>query len=154
MLTTASMLHWGVSHCVKNVRIRSYSGPHFPAFGLNTENTDQNNSEYGHFSCSVSNDKKQRRKKQISFWILRTFLFTISLCLHKSWIASTAFLLATSNSHMLWQSLKHLNFPPVSALRVVNWISMVGLFFLSRDDFLINWILLLLFVLKSCKYHQ
>ena len=23
--------------CVKNVRIRSYSGPHFPAFGLNTE---------------------------------------------------------------------------------------------------------------------
>ena len=39
--------------------IRSYSGPFFPAFGLNTEisphsvrmqeNTDQNNSEYGHF---------------------------------------------------------------------------------------------------------
>ena len=25
------------SHCVKNVRIWSYSGPHFPAFGLNTE---------------------------------------------------------------------------------------------------------------------
>ena len=24
-------------HCVKNVRIRSYSGPHFFAFGLNTE---------------------------------------------------------------------------------------------------------------------
>ena len=24
-------------HCVKNVSIRSYSGPHFPAFGLNTE---------------------------------------------------------------------------------------------------------------------
>ena len=22
-------------HCVKSVRIRSYSGPHFPAFGLN-----------------------------------------------------------------------------------------------------------------------
>ena len=21
-------------HCVKNIRIRSYSGPHFPAFGL------------------------------------------------------------------------------------------------------------------------
>ena len=34
------------SLCVKHVRIRSYSGPHFPAFGLNT---DQNNSEYGHF---------------------------------------------------------------------------------------------------------
>ena len=25
------------NHCVKSVRIRSYSGPHFPAFGLNTE---------------------------------------------------------------------------------------------------------------------
>ena len=23
-------------HCVKSVRIRSYSGPYFPAFGLNT----------------------------------------------------------------------------------------------------------------------
>ena len=25
-----------IDHCVKNVRIRSYSGPYFPAFGLNT----------------------------------------------------------------------------------------------------------------------
>ena len=25
------------THCVKSMRIRSYSGPHFPAFGLNTE---------------------------------------------------------------------------------------------------------------------
>ena len=33
-------------HCVKNVRIRSYSCSYFPAFGLNT---DLNNSEYGHF---------------------------------------------------------------------------------------------------------
>ena len=24
-------------HCVKSVHIRSYSGSHFPAFGLNTE---------------------------------------------------------------------------------------------------------------------
>ena len=24
-------------HCAKSVRIRCYSGPHFPAFGLNTE---------------------------------------------------------------------------------------------------------------------
>ena len=50
------------THCVKSVLIRSYYGPHFPAFGLNTEirsmspysvqmreNVDQNNSEYGHF---------------------------------------------------------------------------------------------------------
>ena len=25
------------SHCVKNARIPKYSGPYFPAFGLNTE---------------------------------------------------------------------------------------------------------------------
>ena len=35
---------------MKSVRIWSYSGPHFPAFGLNT---DQNNYEYGHFLRSV-----------------------------------------------------------------------------------------------------
>ena len=54
-------------HCVKSVPIQSYSGPHFLAFGLNTErygvslhirsecgeNADKNNSEYGHFSRSV-----------------------------------------------------------------------------------------------------
>ena len=43
------------NHCVKSIRIRSYSGLHFPEFGLNLdlvqmrENADQNNSEYGHF---------------------------------------------------------------------------------------------------------
>ena len=31
---------------VKSVRIRSYFGLYFPAFGLNT---DQNSSKYGHF---------------------------------------------------------------------------------------------------------
>ena len=50
-------------HCVKSVRIRSYSGPHFPAFGLNTErygcsvrmreNADENNSEYKYFLRSA-----------------------------------------------------------------------------------------------------
>ena len=71
-------------HCMKSVRIRSYSGPHFPIFGLNTkrygvspytryfhisvytilhispysvrmrENAHQNNSKYGHFLRSVA----------------------------------------------------------------------------------------------------
>ena len=36
---------------VKSVRIRSFSGPYFPAFGLNT---DETNSEYGHFLRSVN----------------------------------------------------------------------------------------------------
>ena len=39
-------------HCVKSFHIRSYSGSHFLAFGLNT---DQNNSIYGHFLRSVDN---------------------------------------------------------------------------------------------------
>ena len=29
--------HFTNYHCVKSARIRSYSGPHFPAFGMNTE---------------------------------------------------------------------------------------------------------------------
>ena len=49
-------------HWVRSVRIRSFSGPHFPTFGLNTEryaltmreNTNQKNSEYGHFSRSAN----------------------------------------------------------------------------------------------------
>ena len=45
-------------HCVKSVHIRSYSGPYFPAFEMNSakmrENVDQNNPKYGHFSLSVS----------------------------------------------------------------------------------------------------
>ena len=59
-------------HCVKSVRIRSFSGPYCPTFGLNTErcsvslriqsdrmeeNTDQKNSEYGHFLRSISLSK-------------------------------------------------------------------------------------------------
>ena len=31
------LIWWFVSHYLKSVRIRSYSGPHFPAFGLNRE---------------------------------------------------------------------------------------------------------------------
>ena len=36
-------------HCGKIVRIRSFSGPYFPEYGLNM---DQKNSEYGHFLLS------------------------------------------------------------------------------------------------------
>ena len=37
----------------KSVHIRSFSGPYFRAFGLNTENTDRKNSKYGHFLRSA-----------------------------------------------------------------------------------------------------
>ena len=43
-------------HCVKSIRIRSFSGPYFSAFGPYSvwmrKNTDQKNSEYEHFSRS------------------------------------------------------------------------------------------------------
>ena len=41
-------------HCVKNVRVRSFSGPYLVEM---CENTDQKNSEYGRFSgIACSND--------------------------------------------------------------------------------------------------
>ena len=51
------LYNYDIRHCVKSVHVWSYSGPYFPAFGLNIEvmreNTDQNNSEYGHFLRSA-----------------------------------------------------------------------------------------------------
>ena len=46
-------------HCVKSVRIRSYSGPYSVQM---QENTDQNNSEYGHFSRRAMDLELQRSK--------------------------------------------------------------------------------------------
>ena len=41
-------------HCVKSVRNRSYSGPSISPYSIRMrENTDQNNSEYGHFLRSM-----------------------------------------------------------------------------------------------------
>ena len=37
LLISLSYTHLLSLHCVKNVRIWSFPGPHFPAFGLNTE---------------------------------------------------------------------------------------------------------------------
>ena len=41
--------------CIKNVLIRSFSGPYFLSFGLNT---DQKDSEYGYFPRSVDCSKE------------------------------------------------------------------------------------------------
>ena len=57
MLSTEhNMITCCMSYCVKSIRIRSYSGPHFFAFGLNTavqmqENENQNNSQCVHSQC-------------------------------------------------------------------------------------------------------
>ena len=48
-LLLAIITKWNILalHYVKSVRIQGYSGPHFPAFGLN-------NSEYEHFLRSAN----------------------------------------------------------------------------------------------------
>ena len=43
---------------MKSFHIRRFSGQHFPAFGLNTE--DQKNSKYGHFLRPSCSDRMQR----------------------------------------------------------------------------------------------
>ena len=55
---------------MKSVRIPSFSGPYFPAFGLNTERY----SEYGHISRSDS-------------WYLSVILSPLSL---KEWLNTTS----------------------------------------------------------------
>ena len=35
--SASNLIFNNICHCIKSVRIRSYSGPYFPAFGLNTE---------------------------------------------------------------------------------------------------------------------
>ena len=67
-----SPLH-GNKHCVKRVRIRNYSGLHFPAFGLNTysdrmrENADQKISEYAHFLRSEITLNQVNKAGTLSF---------------------------------------------------------------------------------------
>ena len=77
------------NHFVKSVRIWSYSGPHFPAFGQNSERyknlsvispnagkyKDQNNSEYGHFSRSRW---KTRATERLLYFPLRKLTSDIS----------------------------------------------------------------------------
>ena len=50
-------------HCVKSVRIQSFSGLYFPTFGLNM---DQENSEYGQFP--------RRGSFSWIFWDIKTFI--------------------------------------------------------------------------------
>ena len=55
-------------HCVKSFRIRSCSGPYSARM---RENTDQNNSEYGHFLYS---DSLQSMLVLVSLPFKQTFL--------------------------------------------------------------------------------
>ena len=54
------MLNAYIKHCVKGVRIRSYSGPDLPAlYSVQMqENTNQNNFKYVHFLRSADHIQK------------------------------------------------------------------------------------------------
>ena len=74
-------------HCVKSAHIRSYSGPHFPTFGLyverstqTRENMDQNNTEYRHFSrrhgslelgAKITEKRHPRKKASIKLFLMK-----------------------------------------------------------------------------------
>ena len=86
-------------HCLKSVGIRSCSGPYFPAFGLNT---NQNNSEYGHFLRSVGhciNGKKERVP-----WpeIYQAYSFTLNCWLCYHWVNLKNVLVSSSLNLILW----------------------------------------------------
>lgn len=61
----------GAIHCVKSVRICSYSGPYFPVFSGMRENADLNNAEYGHFLCSSRGMRLVLRHNSIFFMKFR-----------------------------------------------------------------------------------
>ena len=65
-------LVYKVIRCVKDVRIRSFSGLYFPAFGLNTE-------RYGVSLRIQSKCRKIRTRKNSIFGLLFEFLREVSL---------------------------------------------------------------------------
>ena len=69
------------NHCVKSVRIQSYSGPYSVRL---QDNTDQNNSKYGHFSRSEYYWKYIFRT--LSLWFsFRWFLHCTTLKCNNTW---------------------------------------------------------------------
>ena len=89
-------------HYVKSVRSRSYSGPHFPAFGLMwteyekircissysvrmRENADQNNSQYEHFTRSERHQNDFNNVVLLSL-LLRLNLFHALLLWFHCWL--------------------------------------------------------------------
>ena len=77
-------------HCVKSVQIRSFSGPYFPVFGLNTEIY----SVSGNFSqCLFSNKVKYDAHSQIEKNCFQWELFEMFLVLHSLEIISKFFFL-------------------------------------------------------------
>ena len=89
------MINFYVSHCVKSVRIWSYSGPHSAfsrtlnefgeIFGISPysvqmrENTDQNNFEYVYFLRKGSNTRKGKKMQALrQGYTVKLFIQSIS----------------------------------------------------------------------------
>ena len=68
-----NLLTFLVLHCVKSVRIRNYSGPHFPAFGLNTE-------RYGVSLRIQSECGKMRTRITLHTYTFHAVLFIVGWC--------------------------------------------------------------------------
>ena len=69
------------SHCVKSARIQSYSGPNFPAFGLNTERYFI--SLRIHFECGKMWTRITPNTDTfcaVSFIKIDLFLFKLAIC--------------------------------------------------------------------------
>ena len=89
-----------IIHCVKRVRIRSYSGSHFRIWSISSysvrirKNADQNNSEYGHFSRSDNlflsyavTLESRRRARFMELQVSWTMTLTLTSQIHPSEIA-------------------------------------------------------------------
>ena len=90
---------------MKSVRICSYSGPHFPAFGLNT---DQNNSVYGHFLRSVFcgfSYKKSRTGIEI-LWIKCSNIAKFFDFNHRKLVSKVLFSFANLKHFLIFEFLK------------------------------------------------
>ena len=95
-----SWVDLGLMHCVKSVRIRRFSGPYFPAFGLNMEkyrvsllfcpNTGKygpENSEYVPFPCSDN----LKIFLDVTTVISLIFTITFSFIIANIWLWSCSF---------------------------------------------------------------
>ena len=64
--------HWQIDksnyHCAKSVEIRSFSGPYFPAFGLNTK-------IYG-VNFRIQSECRKYRQEKLRIWTLFTQYIT------------------------------------------------------------------------------
>ena len=103
MIRLNGCIFW-LKHCVKSDRIRDYCGPHFHAFGLNT---DQNKCEYGHFLRSEDDDFLEKYNSILDLEKLRTrcrsnVLGPVKLLRGVQFFGRTRFVLQKRRNHLIY----------------------------------------------------